>query len=332
MQGALIADVTLATLVKYDLDMKLRQLILSFDEVMDPSTVRVGGIALQDAAGGSSDLATTAYSFTDSLVTTTAPGTTISINISDHDFLQIGLQSGLATAAGNTYLNLAAATLDDVFGRDVVAVAANRAQLVNAYTRDSIVPTLTQSYLNMSTMELLLVFSEAVNSSTFDSTAITLQPTHDVSFGGEPAPEPEPEPEPESVVNLAAGVDIASTDVYFSADLTSCVIKLNNADEDGIKKDTSLATSTDTTFLAFQNLVRDLAGNVMATVGVEQGVPVTGFSEDEVKPELTSFSINMDTGCLMLSFSEVVNASSVDPSKFSLQEVQDSTASDTSTP
>jgi len=205
---------------------------------------------------------------------------------------------------------LDAATIDDVFGRDVVAIARNRGLQAKSVTPDTISPTISSSKLSMSTSTLFIAFSEAVNVSTFVSTAIVIQAS----------------------ANATDGRALTATDITFADDAQSCTVILSDADEDHVKRNTGLATGLSNTFVSYSGLVADLAGNSMETVRNTAAAQITEFNGDSVKPYLTGFGIDMELGNVALNFSEVMNASSVNVRKFSLQATVDGAAVDTSNP
>jgi hypothetical protein len=307
IQGSLVEDSTLAQLVSYTLDLTTRHLTLTFNDIMAPGTLAVGGIAIQDTDGKTSPK-TLSYTLTDSAAATTTNSRVITIALSDADFLGLAEEGALATSTSNTFLALSAVTLDDVFDRDVVSIADNNALPASKVTTDSKTPSLSSSTLDMSQMVLKLTFSEAVNSSTFQVDAIKIQSATD---GG-------------TTFGIAE-----DSDVTFAADLQSCEIKIDATLEDKLKRDMQIATYSSNTFLAFTSLVSDFAGNVMANV---TATSVTTVKPDTVRPRLESFGVNILDGCMELNFTEVINASTVNVSKFTLQGVENFTEADSSSP
>ena len=59
---------------------------------------------------------------------------------------------------------------------------------------------------------------------------------------------------------------------------------------------------------------------------------VTTFVHDTVTPHLDRYKLDMDEGTLALTFSEPIDASTVDPTKMTIQGLHDMTAGDTSGP
>jgi hypothetical protein len=311
LQGSLVEDVTLAQLTSFVLDLQRRQLSLLFDEIMNPSRILVSGIAFQNV-DGRSGAATSSYGLTNSKANTTANSRSVVLDISDDDFIGLGLELGLATTPENTFITISASTIDDVFDRDVVAKANTNALKASSVVSDTQPPRLKSSTLDMTTMVLSFVFTEAINKTTFVRNGIKIQSSSSGTGSNYSIPD-------------------AST-VVFAADLQSCTIKIDSEMEDSLKKDTSIATSQGNTFLSFSNLASDLAGNVMPNSVASSAMQITIFKQDLKAPKLLAFGVNVLDGCLELNFSEVMNASSTNVSKFAIQNVENYTEADSSSP
>ena len=71
---------------------------------------------------------------------------------------------------------------------------------------------------------------------------------------------------------------------------------------------------------------KDVSGNNVTAVGSESGLVSTSFIQDTTRPALLSFTLSIDTGAMVLSFSETVNGSSFDPTELKLQSAANGTA------
>jgi len=94
-----------------------------------------------------------------------------------------------------------------------------------------------------------------------------------------------------------------------------------------IKALAALAVGTTTTFVSMNvGGAKDVSGNNVTAVGSENGLAATSFTQDTTPPELLSFTFSLDTGAMVLSFSETVNGSSFDPTELQLQSAANGTA------
>jgi hypothetical protein len=104
------------------------------------------------------------------------------------------------------------------------------------------------------------------------------------------------------------------------------VVELLKDDLDSIKALPALAGSNGTTFLTMtKNGVEDVSGNKVIAVTADAATPVVEYVADVTSPELVSFTLNLDSGVVLASFSETVNGSSFDPSEITVQSVSNGT-------
>jgi hypothetical protein len=161
-----------AHLVNFTLNMEDETLTLSFDDVMDVSSVVVAAFKIQSTptahlAGGiglSYDLQSSTSSSLDGYV--------VVIDLSFDDKLALDRILGLASVQSNTFLTLTANAINDIDSRDVLSVTT-ALQATNFFP-DVTAPSVTNFTLDMGTGDLRLTFSEAINTSVFSSTTITL--------------------------------------------------------------------------------------------------------------------------------------------------------------
>jgi len=107
---------------------------------------------------------------------------------------------------------------------------------------------------------------------------------------------------------------------------TQIVVELLKDDLDSIKALPALAGSNGTTFLTMtKNGVEDVSGNKVIAVTADAATPVVEYVADVTSPELVSFTLNLDSGVVLASFSETVNGSSFDPSEITVQSVSNGT-------
>ena len=100
-------------------------------------------------------------------------------------------------------------------------------------------------------------------------------------------------------------------------------VYLSSADRGAINSDAHLAYDAYTTFaLVTSKLVKDIAGNALTTLVSGAALAASSYSPDSTGPMLVDFSVDLDTGVLVLSFSELVRADSFDPTGITLLETR----------
>ena len=163
------------------------------------------------------------------------------------------------------------------------------------FTPDTSSPELEWFDLNLSTEILTLYFSETVRVSTLDIRRFVLQ-------GNVTA-----------VINHTFSLATVLTE---NAPLVRLL--LLKQDLNAIKKLRTLATSHNDTFLAFSlDTIRDMNNNRIEPR--LSGKQVRRFTEDTVPPRLESFVLDLNSGELLLTFTETVRASTFDPTSANLR-------------
>ena len=62
-----------------------------------------------------------------------------------------------------------------------------------------------------------------------------------------------------------------------------------------------------------------MSGNSVVEIGVRSALQASTHTEDDTPPTLRSFTFNLTTGVIVLSFSETVRASTLDPTAIAIQ-------------
>jgi hypothetical protein len=188
-------------------------------------------------------------------------------------------------------------------GNSVNAILDGSAMQVLSYTADATVPTVTDWTLNINTGAMVINFSETMDQTVdVDETKITIQQSNDTSTAGE-------------YYTLTD-----STSVW--TDHNTLTITLSATDLNALKRDTSLAISSATSYLeiAATNLIVDVVGLDLSLTNVTDGacLNVSSFTEDSTAPTVASQTPADDsTGQAItinptVTFSEPMKTSSID--------------------
>ena len=164
-----IEDNSLTTVVNFSLDMNTGQIILTFNDVVDLSTLQVGEILLQDSAYSSSVTHRPFGSYNNSI-----KSSVIQIHLSDLDQLKCKLLRGLAIDLNSTYMTIDADALDDIRGVDIIEITNGNGMIASNYIRDNEPPILTSFSLDLDNGYFSLTFDEPVQQ-TIDFTLFSLQ-------------------------------------------------------------------------------------------------------------------------------------------------------------
>ena len=285
-------DETDPKLVSFDIDMNTGMLILTFDETVEADSLDVTQITLQD------DPLTPALNDSFTLtggLTSTNDSTILSITFSFLDINEIKKIRNLASDINglNTYISISNLTAVDMNNNPVVPIASEQALGVSNFTEDSTPPLLLGFDLDLNLGLLVLNFSETVNTLTFNVTQFTLQSAQNES-------------EAEQMYTLTESYLVTGDDVVI-------IQSLRYFDLNTIKSLGGLATSPDDTFLSITEFaIRDMNGNAVFPIEESMAIQVDVYQRDMTRPLLEAYDLDMDSGELMLTFSETVNVSTLD--------------------
>ena len=306
-----IPDERQPILLSFELDMTLERLTLSFSETVNASSLNIEGVTILNENFTSSRTLVGGYVLNPSEGgSALGPNDPILIVQLDQDDLNyIKSITDLATEAEDTFIAIQTITVADMSNNFVEEISEFAPLQVSRYVRDEVEPELVSFDLDINSGELFLTFSETVNVSSLDVSAITLQ-----------------NEEAASVIDMLSFTPgNTSFDTFsVSPDWPIILIMIGSDDLNEIKRLTQLATSNFTTYLTLtSSAVSDMSGN--AVVGIENGnaTQVSVFTPDTTEPNLLFFSLDLNTGSLLLTFDETVDFSSLNFTSFTIQNASD---------
>jgi len=272
----------------FTLDLNASQLILTFDEVVDTDSLNISDITLQaDPLIVSDD---TSYSLQSSQILSD-DGNVVILSLGVDDINGLVLRSELATSKEDTFINFPFGSIVDYYGNNFTG--RDEALQVTKYIPDTSPPTLKSFTVNMNTSVLSITFSESVNVSTLDVSLIKLQN----SDGSE-------------TYTLTADSNTSST----NGDVID--INISKGDFNAIAANTGLFTSlTDSYIILSANAISDASEN---SIKETSRLNASDYIADEIYPELESFTLDVNTGVLTLTFSETVDFTELDPTGISI--------------
>jgi len=178
---AVAADTIISVNVaKWDLNMSTGKLTLYFDSATNAATLTTTGITIQSSASASPSATYTLTGGTGNPASgTLTTGSPLEITLTTTDLNNIKATAGLAKDATTSYLSITTATIQDTSGNTVNAITPASAMIVTynggTYTADSAAPTfdtLSAASVNAVGDTLTLVFSEPMDTTTLNTTAV----------------------------------------------------------------------------------------------------------------------------------------------------------------
>ena len=284
----------------FHLDMDADQITLSFSETMNISSINFTAFTIQ-AVSDTTSIMDKSYRLTNGYIVNTDNLPTVIFNITLNDMNNI---KSLRIAESNltSYLVMDATAIQDMSLHQVIPLINGlNARLADEYTVDRTPPVLNVFDINMNTGILVLSFSETVYPASLNTSDISLQPEVDVEFS-----------------NLSVSL---STSMGITTKFGPIIwVRISNFDLNEVKRRTDLATSSDNTFItARTSAIHDMQQNYLVPVENGRAKQTSGFIQDSTPPTLSSFSLDIDSPQLNLSFSETVNAASLNTTLITLQ-------------
>ena len=133
-----------------------------------------------------------------------------------------------------------------------------------------------------------LTFSETVNSISIDPLQITIQDSH-----------------------RAKSLRLFNGGYTISPNSTVIVILMFKDDVEYIKQNFKLATTINTTYLRHNTyLIQDMNSNFVVPIYDGMGQQAILYVQDTTRPYLTQFDLDMNSGMVILYFSESINVES----------------------
>jgi hypothetical protein len=279
--AALVVDNTDPILSSCAINMNNGSILLAFDETINTASIINGQVQLQSAMH-----APPIYNLTGGNVSQhNSP--LIIIELTDLDLNAVKVQTNLFVNQSTSFISVTTGAASDMTGNAVAASTIACDQFV----ADTTSPELISFSLDMNIGQITMTFSEAVKVSSFVPQA----------------------------VSLAGAAERGSTNLTFTGGSTSMydgtVVYLNisTSDLNEIKLREDLGTGTSTTYLFLSSdAIVDMNFNEVVQVTNEDAIQASRFIEDTRAADLTHFDLNLDNRVLVLTFSETVNATSID--------------------
>ena len=286
--------------------MTSRELILTFNKNIEPSSVNVTGIVIQRARGVITDTSLYYRLTSESADNVQVENTIVTIVMSRADYNALQIRPGVATSVSNTYLTMDAETVTDSTSQENMAqpVSGAYALPVLMFTEDVISPELVAFSLNLETTTVSLTFSEPVLISTIHPQQITIASNQNITT---------------AISYQLTGGDVNSSVV--ASDVIN--FHLNEPDATYLKSSNALgiASGRESTYISVSaGLVADTNGNTNSDL--ELAIPVSNFIADTSAPTLNTFELDLTMETLTLHFDDVIIASTFRASGITFQSEQ----------
>ena len=286
------ADYTAPTINAFELNLTSETLTLHFDDVINSSTFDASGITFQSGRGIQP---AQSFTLTPDSVTSSVNGYTIVVRLSSYDLNGLKQMRNLCTNEQNCYMIVSNTTISDTYGRSNMPISNSDALSALSFTSDQVRPMLISWLLDMNRGVMTLSFSETVDITTFQITQLTLQNSAS---------------SPISFFTLTNYSHLIPADAAAEFEVSLSINDIN-----AIQADATIGTSSSDSFLALTpDAISDMSFNSIVPIISTDALQVSDHIPDATPPSLVSFSANFYTRMLILTFDEIVRASTFDVS------------------
>ena len=286
MVTGFIGDTTEPNLLYFNLNLTTEILCLTFDEPVNAESLQfVDSLYLQSDLDGNNSLPI------NDATTISNNSAIICIMLGDNLLHEIKRNTELATDETNTCLSISAGAVTDL--SNVQRPVLPNVLCASGFTNDSVQPTLIMFGVDVNASTLTIVFDEPINTSSIVLTELTVQAAMIVADGVE---------------------EFTLTDGdYMTQDQLTFVITLAESDANNIKRLTNLLRSNTTSYLRITSAFAvDMNDNMVQEINGSMALQTISFIDDSTRPVFEGFDLDMNTGLLVLHFSETVNTTSID--------------------
>ena len=298
-----ISDVTRPSIIMYEFDLDEGLMVLTFDDAIDLATFNPDQISLQNTADDT-QMPAVSYTLTGFQVPpVTADNYVLNLTLSQTDLNNIKAMRGLARNQTSTYLIATGSTISDLFNNPLDSVVPSQAMQTALFTPDITFPNLVEYSLDLDIGALVISFDETVAIETFVPSEVVIQNVQNASEIGAVT----------LILSTAGSTNPNGTSMFFT-------YYLDNRDVNFIKEMMEvIGSELNNTFLSISSAgISDVEGNPVVAIEPDNALMASSRALDTSPPYLTSFSFNLNSGLLELSFSESVSGNSTMPQSFYL--------------
>lgn len=285
------------TLNSYIIDMNSGEIVLTFSEPIDPSSMDITGITISGARGTTDPDLYHQLSST-SVLSVDSPNTA-RIMLSDADIDALQSRPSVATTPSNTFFSMERRTVTDRSNRHIMVqqISSTNALPPQTYVSDTTPPVMTSFMLDLDSNTMALTFSELVSALGPFTHGLQLSSQRDPTSGG-------------------VSYNLTYNEPRVPA---SRVIRFNLslADSTFLESTPGIATSGGDTYLS-------APGGIVADTSGLLSIELTPLSahaviEDTSPPSVVSFGLDLNTGTLDILFDDPINVTTFNPSAVTLQ-------------
>ena len=294
-------DPELAQFIEFDKNSG--EIILSFTETINASSVRISNVYLQDWYQDDSSLNSVIQ--LSRVVVLTADSSILKFRLSIDDLNLIKADSTLCNIGSTCWIRFNTLFVQDMSGNQIVSVLNSttfqETERADQFIRDTTPPNLVRFELDLNDGTLLFSFDETVDVQSFDALKISFT---------------------NSVGNVS--LTLTGSNILTSSNAITSSYRLLGPDLVSLKANDDLVTSDTTTSILYTNFIQDTSSN--AILSINASVQVSNYIGDTTPPFLVEFSeLDMNQETMIFSFNEPMTETIIDFSQIILYGVPNTT-------
>ena len=272
-------DITRPILYDFSIDLNSGTLTFNFSEFVNPASFNPMESQLQSEA----DSANVSLQLSGGIPSSSLD--VLTVILSEEDLYELQNETRLAVSASTTFFSASANFVTDASGNMLFSLSNTSALAADLLTPDIESPILEDFLLNLDQGVIVLTFNEVVNVQSLDISQIILQST------------------PTATTNTSFLSLNNSVALSFNHYIITVI--LSDEDKERIDVDFRLAINENTTYVNITiDGVQDMSANPIDAFN--QSVPVGTFIGDSTGPQITDFSLDLDSGIFDIFFSEAI--------------------------
>lgn len=281
----------------FDLDLDSNSLTITFTE-----PVRVDGLNLDRLVIASSRAGGVTYNITGGTLhsISLAAASVVPFTLPDRDLTFLEVSRGIATGVSDTYLASEDGLAVDTNGLASLALPLSEAVQVSEFIEDTSPPNVVSFSLDMDEGEVGVVFNDVILGSTFDVGALTFQSAA-------------------SRVPLVWHTLSRSSSSSSTSNGFEVLVNIGSSDLNRLKQIRNLTTGVGDSFLtATATVANDVNGIDVIAITDGNAIPVRQFTPDGSRPSLNGWTLDLNVGQVVLTFSETVDILTLQPPQVTL--------------
>ena len=296
---SLVLDKTSPRLISFTFNLNASLLVLNFDEPVNSTTLSISSFTFQNTSSILDPFSSISLS---KAIIHSPNGIQIQVELFPEDLNAIKRIDSLYISLDNSFISHTPAAFSDLYNNFANPIFNTSALKATSYISDTSRPILLCYSLDMNTGSVVLTFNEIVNISTIHFPSLTFQRFMDTSGD----------------LNLTYSLTDMS---YLNQTLNDkyVVFIISQHDLNNIKR-RSISLSISTSFLSMaSSFIADMTNNFASPLvdGFDTISPCS-YLLDITPPSLYSFSLDLNSSYLILTFTETISLYSLRHSYFTL--------------